>query len=57
MPRNRYRQCPACNTASLDSSSHPSIFDCRLCHGLWFEDGALNQAIAEHHDGVDQYDH
>ncbi|WP_278802903.1 rhomboid family intramembrane serine protease [Marinobacter nauticus] len=57
MPRNRYRQCPVCNTASLDSSSHPSIFDCRLCHGLWFEDGALNQAIAEHHDGVDQYDH
>ncbi|MGP9832857.1 rhomboid family intramembrane serine protease [Marinobacter sp. NSM] len=57
MPRIRHQRCPACKTDSLAATSNPSILDCRQCHGLWFEDGALNHAIAHQHDCIDDYDH
>lgn len=57
MPRTRYQRCPACATTGLEPTSNPSILDCRHCHGIWFEDGALNRAIAHKHADIDAYDH
>lgn len=57
MPRTRYQRCPACATVGLEATSNPSILDCRHCHGIWFEDGALNRAIAHKHADIDEYNH
>ncbi|MBR9872206.1 MAG: rhomboid family intramembrane serine protease [Gammaproteobacteria bacterium] len=57
MPKPRAHICPSCANLSLATTSNPSILSCLHCHGLWFEDGALNQAIANSHEHIDHYDH
>lgn len=52
-------QCPACGTPTLRfvRGGDSRIADCSSCHGLWLEDGALNDAISSEHDHVDDYSH
>ncbi|WP_309045236.1 rhomboid family intramembrane serine protease [Marinobacter sediminicola] len=57
MPQPRARHCPSCAAKTLKPTSNPAILGCSQCQGLWFEDGSLNQAIAQEHDCIDQYDH
>lgn len=52
-------RCPNCFTDSLVPSraARQSVLQCEDCQGVWFEDGALNRAIAHKHDHIDEYDH
>ncbi len=57
MPGIHTKYCPSCATEDLRPTSNPAIFSCRNCHGVWFEDGSLNHAIAQEHEYIDQYEH
>ncbi|WP_372964214.1 rhomboid family intramembrane serine protease [Marinobacter sp.] len=57
MPRTHAKLCPSCTIGSLTPTSNPAILNCRHCHGVWFEDGSLNQAIAQQHEFIEQYSH
>ncbi len=58
MPSTLHR-CPNCFHQTLLESrvGRQAVMQCDDCLGVWFEDGALNRAIAHKHDDIDHYDH
>ncbi|WP_027331102.1 rhomboid family intramembrane serine protease [Marinimicrobium agarilyticum] len=58
MPSTMAR-CPNCVTLTLveTRTARQAVLQCDHCRGVWFEDGALNRAIAHKHEHIDEYDH
>lgn len=58
MPSTLHR-CPNCFHQTLLESrvGRQAVMQCDDCLGVWFEDGALNQAIAHKHDDISVYEH
>ncbi len=53
------KHCPSCDARSLVHIRFmgEEVLQCKICEGLWFDDGELNRAIAHHHDDVDEHQH